>query len=371
MESKSTEIMHKEEFTDLPVNDGNALVTYTNASMLKIADEEQKKLQTPVDENLIEIRPDGLLYLPQAFVRDILNQVFGIGQWALIQHQIKKDPERNKIYFDGSMLIRGSFVSRAMGEAEYHADNPMQSWASVYESAKSDCLVRCCKDLGIAKELWMPAYGRAWQKKYAIKVWREKTGKSKNGNIGSFQWRRKDVDKFYDEKGASISNESTDQHYDDVVTAQKQSLSESLPQTQSQGASFNQFDPRNEIMNFGKKHNGLKWIEVPDSYLEWMSESASGENKEKAIATLAFKKQANAQISDPLDIPFGKKYDPSQLTPIERLQDSLDKASRQGTIEALEGWAAIFKPDIDKLSEIEKTEMRKAYNAAKKLLKGK
>lgn len=299
-----TEIMQIDETSDLPVSDGNALVKYTNASLLKITDDEQKKLQIPTNENFVEIRPDGIIYLPQVFVRDILNQVFGIGQWALIQHQIKKDPERDKIYFDGSLLIRGSFVARAMGEAEYHAYNPMQSWASVYESSKSDCLTRCCKDLGIAKELWMPAFGRNWQKKYAVKVWREKTGKTKSGSIGSFQWRRKDVDKFYDEKDSSLTDETQEQYISDIEKLQINSPREDekpLPKTQD--ASFNQFDPRNEIMNFGKQHNGVKWNEVPIDYLLWMSNNCNiPKFKEKAKLTLEFKKQIADQVPDPPNV---------------------------------------------------------------------
>ena len=170
----------------------NAVVTYTNASLLHITDEEQKKLQESVDPNEVEIRPDGLLYLPQVFVRDKLNTAFGIGQWALLQHAITQID--STLCFDGSLYVRGAFVARAMGEAKYIQSNEQQTWASVYESAKSDCLVRCCKDLGIAKELWQPAFGRDWQAKYAVKVWREKV------KGGCYQWRRKDVAPFYDEK---------------------------------------------------------------------------------------------------------------------------------------------------------------------------
>jgi phage recombination protein Bet len=153
-----------------------------------------------------------------------------------------------------------------------------------------------------------------------------------------------------------------------------ETIPEPLPQTQAQGASFNQFDPRTEIMNFGKKHNGVEWIKVPSDYLVWMQEKCtSAEFQQKAKITLEFKKQVATQIPDPMDGVFGKKEElaPDELTPIEQLQDSLDKATRQGTIEALEGWANIFKSDLEKLSETEKAEMRKAYNAAKKQVKGK
>jgi len=175
----------------------DTILMYNNASELIITDEEQVKLQEPIDDDDIEIRPDGLIYCPQVFVRDRLNKSLGIGQWALIQHKIIKDSETNYIFFDGSLFIRGKFVARAMGEQKFHFNNPMQSWASAYESAKSDCLVRCCKDLGIAKELWQPKFTREWIKKYAVKVYVQdkKTLKIKTS------WRRKDQDPFWNETG--------------------------------------------------------------------------------------------------------------------------------------------------------------------------
>lgn len=182
---------------------------YARASELKISEEEQKKLLFPFPVNEIEIRPDGIIYLPQAFCRERLNQSFGIGQWVLIPKASNKDTDRDKLYLPGVLMIRGIFVAEAIGEAELHSKtnnagekipNPMQSWASVWESAKSDCITRCCKDLGIASELWQPQFREAWKKENAIQVWREKTGKKKDGTPGSFQWRKKTAQPFYDEK---------------------------------------------------------------------------------------------------------------------------------------------------------------------------
>lgn len=180
------------------------------ASMLKIAEEEQKKLTASFDENEIEIRPDGLIYLPQTFWRQRLNQSFGLGQWCLIIKGSHKDPDpkKDKLYVQGVLMVRGCYVAEAVGEAELHSNNPMQSWASVFESAKSDCITRCCKDLSIASELWQPEFTRRWVKEYAVQVWREKTGKKKDGSPGSFQWRKKTADKFYDERGGTAPAEN-------------------------------------------------------------------------------------------------------------------------------------------------------------------
>ena len=48
--------------------------------------------------------------------------------------------------------------------------------------------MRCCKDLGIASELWDPNFIEGWKSTYAMQVWckNEKTGELK------LMWRRKD-----------------------------------------------------------------------------------------------------------------------------------------------------------------------------------
>lgn len=39
------------------------------------------------------------------------------------------------------------------------------------EGAKSNALMRCCKDLGIASELWDPAFIQHWRATYADEVY--------------------------------------------------------------------------------------------------------------------------------------------------------------------------------------------------------
>jgi len=177
---------------------------YVGASTLKLTDEEEKKLSVPVDLLDINVRPDGLIYYPQVFVRERLNDAFGRGQWSLIEHQVIKDEEHNKIYFEGSLYVRGCFVAKAIGEANYFPTNykgepnKMFSWASAHESAKSDCIVRCGKDLGIGKELWQPRFSRDFLKDFCIKVWRNKTG-GYGEKVGTWQWRMNDAEPFFDE----------------------------------------------------------------------------------------------------------------------------------------------------------------------------
>lgn len=126
-------------------------------------------LQEPLDHEQVEIRPDGLLYLPEIRYRRILNRAFGPGAWALMPRSI--DTEDNMLYYRGALFVHGRFVSEAIGEQQYYPSNDRMSYATAAESAKSNCLVRCCKDLGIASELWDPNYVREWLARNAAQVW--------------------------------------------------------------------------------------------------------------------------------------------------------------------------------------------------------
>lgn len=249
---------------ELKENGSDVIPMYQNASMLKITEEEQKELQKPVPEEDIEIRPDGLIYYPQVFVRDKLNQVLGIGQWALIQHSCTKDPKSNKLFFDGSLYIRGTFVARAVGEQEYHDSNPMQSWASAYEGAKSDCLVRCCKDIGIGKELWQPKYSREWVKKHAVKVFIKAKDRKTNKEEIKTAWRRKDQEPYWNETGIVPDNNKKDNQ----------------PQQEAKQ------EPKKEVENLTAKYESLFKGKSPDEIKKAYNDLPA---KEKGKNTPAYK----------------------------------------------------------------------------------
>lgn len=63
-----------------------------------------------------------------------------------------------------------SFIAQARGECQYFADDGI---ATAGEGCKSNALMRCCKDLGIASELWDPRYIRDFKKKHAQEIWVE------------------------------------------------------------------------------------------------------------------------------------------------------------------------------------------------------
>ena len=54
-----------------------------------------------------------------------------------------------------SLYCQGRFISQATGEHTFYSKSNL-SYGKACESAKSNALTRCCKDLGIASELWDP-----------------------------------------------------------------------------------------------------------------------------------------------------------------------------------------------------------------------
>lgn len=76
-------------------------------------------------------------------------------------------PRSETLHFDnsneGAQLITreyalyclGRYVAQATGEHSFYTRGNL-GYGKACESAKSNALMRCCKDLGIASELWDP-----------------------------------------------------------------------------------------------------------------------------------------------------------------------------------------------------------------------
>jgi hypothetical protein len=131
---------------------------------IKLTKEEEGILFAPVDEALVEIRPDGLIYLSWMQYVTRLRRALGIS-WGLIPQMLPRMK-------DGLMvrpfwfLIRGTLVTEVIGEQ--HISSSTMTWAEAAEGCRSNALMRACKALGITLELWDPAFIRGWKKKYAV-----------------------------------------------------------------------------------------------------------------------------------------------------------------------------------------------------------
>ncbi|KAI5848087.1 mitochondrial genome maintenance MGM101-domain-containing protein [Tricharina praecox] len=119
-------------------------------------------LLAPLAPEEVEIKPDGILYLPEIKYRRILNKAFGPGGWGLAPRgeSIVTDKVVTREY---ALICHGRLVSIARGEQQYFDPNGIPT---ATEGCKSNALMRCCKDLGVASELWDPRFIRKFKKEY-------------------------------------------------------------------------------------------------------------------------------------------------------------------------------------------------------------
>jgi hypothetical protein len=85
-------------------------------------------------------------------------------------------------------LIR--LVSIARGEQDYFSPEGI---ATATEGCKSNALMRCCKDLGVASELWDPRFIRKFKAEHTREVWVEHAVNKRKSKI----WTRKGDDVMY------------------------------------------------------------------------------------------------------------------------------------------------------------------------------
>ncbi|KAI2472882.1 Mgm101p-domain-containing protein [Annulohypoxylon bovei var. microspora] len=146
-------------------------------------------LQARLDPDDIEVKPDGIIYLPEIKYRRILNAAFGPGGWGLAPRGQLMVHEK-LVTREYALVVHGRFVGQARGEQQYFSEDGVSTAA---EGCKSNALMRCCKDLGIASELWDPRFIRKFMKEHAMQQWVEHVTTKKKKQI----WLRKDDEVRY------------------------------------------------------------------------------------------------------------------------------------------------------------------------------
>ncbi|KAG6916472.1 hypothetical protein DXG01_006666 [Tephrocybe rancida] len=145
-------------------------------------------LMAPIDPLDVEMKPDGLIYLPEIKYRRVLNKAFGPGGWGLAPRS-ETNVGPKIVSREYALVCQGRLVAIARGEQEYFDPSGIPT---ATEACKSNALMRCCKDLGIASELWDPRFIREFKAKYCIEVFAEHLPTKKKKKL----WRRKDQPKF-------------------------------------------------------------------------------------------------------------------------------------------------------------------------------
>ncbi|TQV97856.1 hypothetical protein V2A60_006426 [Cordyceps javanica] len=185
-----TTVAHDEQATDpssaaaaapIPAVDWSA--SFHGISSRPVTQRQFTALMRPLDVDDIEVKPDGIIYLPEIRYRRRLNEAFGPMGWGLIPkgEAVVGDSIVTREY---ALIVDGRFVSQAQGENSYFGADQLPS---AVEGCKSNALMRCCKDLGIASELWDPSFIRWFKKNRMEEVWVEHATTKKKRTL----WYRK------------------------------------------------------------------------------------------------------------------------------------------------------------------------------------
>ncbi|CCE91621.1 Mgm101p TDEL_0D00370 [Torulaspora delbrueckii] len=147
-------------------------------------DTVQKHLATPLYTQDIEVKPDGLIYLPEIKYRRILNKAFGAGGWGLVPRS-ETIVTPKLVTREYGLVCHGQLVSVARGEQDYFSDAGIPT---ATEGCKSNALMRCCKDLGVGSELWDPVFIKKFKIDNCVEKFVEHVTTKKKRKI----WLRKD-----------------------------------------------------------------------------------------------------------------------------------------------------------------------------------
>lgn len=109
------------------------------------------------------------MYLPEIKYRRILNRAFGPGGWGLAPRG-ESIVTGKLVTREYGLVVQGRLVSLARGEMQYFDPDGIPT---ATEGCKSNALMRCCKDVGIASELWDPRFIRKFLLEKTKEVWVE------------------------------------------------------------------------------------------------------------------------------------------------------------------------------------------------------
>ncbi len=174
------------KLASIPPGPGLPEKFYNAAGTLALTAQQIEILIADIDNGMIEIRPDGLIYVPEMKYRERLNAAFKPGGWALVPID---NPTMigTQMSHTWALFVNGKFAGQARGGQAYFGGKGM-TYDDAAESCKSNALVRCCKDLTMFSKCWDRAFVSQWLPEWAeeLEVWIPKDGTWKT------LWKRKD-----------------------------------------------------------------------------------------------------------------------------------------------------------------------------------
>ncbi|KAF2819041.1 Mgm101p-domain-containing protein [Ophiobolus disseminans] len=153
--------------------------SYHGLGSISFTPEQSETLLAPIVEEDVEVKPDGIIYLPEIKYRRILNRAFGPGGWGLAPRG-ESIVTGKLVTREYGLVVQGRLVSISRGEQQYFDPDGIPT---ATEGCKSNALMRCCKDLGIASELWDPRFIREFATKWTREVWVEHTSTKKKRKV--------------------------------------------------------------------------------------------------------------------------------------------------------------------------------------------
>ena len=170
---------------------------FQGASSLVLPQKTSSALMRTFAPPEYDILPSGECYVSHVFVRRRLNEVLGLGQWALVPVGNPTIQDEKVIVREFYFYVRSHFIRSVYGEAGYEKSNRRMSWGDALEAAYSNAITRGVKELGIASECWDKRWTEQWKRANAVRVWT----KGPKDEEASIKWRRKDGEPLRWEKG--------------------------------------------------------------------------------------------------------------------------------------------------------------------------
>lgn len=156
----------------------------SDAGTLNLSDKQVTALRRNVDPFKVEVKPNGIVFVPWVVTAEVLDEVFRPGQWALVP-LAKPMVQDGLVCAHQALFVGGKYVGEAIGEQAFQLGPHRLSYATAYEGALSDAITRLSKRLGIFRELWDRRWVKNWLDEYAVRV-------EVNDRGRKWVWRRKD-----------------------------------------------------------------------------------------------------------------------------------------------------------------------------------
>ena len=123
----------------------------------------------------IDIRTDGVTFMPVIYIRNRLTEAFGPLGWSLWENVPAYWNEQfREVLYDASLIVNDIPVARSRGGYAWDPPPPDQAkryklttFATAVEIAKSEALQRCGKDLGIGWTLRVKSWVAKWTEENA------------------------------------------------------------------------------------------------------------------------------------------------------------------------------------------------------------